>query len=62
MKDFVKQDLQVGDSVVHGVGGRSGGLSGPHKIHSFTAKMVRIRIGELRTSVVPSHNLVKVNT
>ena len=64
MKDFIGQDLNVGDRVVHGVGGRYGGLDGPHFVHSFTAKMVRIarKPGEDAAiwSRVPSTNLVKV--
>ena len=65
MKDFMKKDLSVGDLVVHGVGGRYAGLSGPYTIHSFTPKMVRIKkVGSTAefTSCVPSHNLVKVTT
>ena len=66
MQDFVKQQLAVGDKVVHGVGGRSGGLSGPYFVHSFTPKMVRLSrkfnadgMASVST-IVPSHNLVKV--
>lgn len=62
MQDYVKQDLAVGDRVVHGVGGRSGGLSGPYTVHSFTPKMVRLSrspVGAVSTTV-PPYNLVKV--
>jgi len=64
MKDYIQQDLQVGDRVVHGVGGRYGGLSGPYYVHSFTPKMVRISSkpdAEKAYSCVPSGNLVKVD-
>lgn len=63
MKDFIGQELSVGDKIVHGVGGRGGGLSGPYLVASFTPKMVRVRrVGSTSeyTSVVPPHNLVKV--
>lgn len=63
MKDFIGQDLNVGDRVVHGVGGRSGGLSGPYIVHSFSPKQVRIarkKTADTVSSCVPSHNLVKV--
>lgn len=63
MQDFVKQSLTEGDRVVHGVGGRCGGLSGPYLVHSFTPKMVRLsRPGhpDLVSTTVPPANLVKV--
>ncbi len=63
MKDFVGQELNVGDKIVHGVGGRGGGLSGPYIVASFTPKMVRVkRVGSTSeySSCVPPHNLVKV--
>lgn len=44
MKDFLKQELAVGDRVVHGRSGRYGGLNGPFFIHSFTPKMVRVSL------------------
>lgn len=61
--DFIDQPLAVGDRVVHGVGGRYAGLSGPYYVHSFTPKMVRIArqpYAEKHYSIVPSSNLVKV--
>lgn len=64
MKDFVGQSLIVGDRVVHGVGGRRGGLSGPYYVHSFTPKMVRLsrkwEVGAKPSTIVPASNLVKV--
>lgn len=66
--DFIGQPLAVGDRVVHGVGGRRGGLTGPYYVHSFTAAMVRtVRrradlpepAREVATAVSP-HCLVKV--
>lgn len=42
MKDFINQELHVGELVVHAVGARGGGLSGPHRIVGFTAQMVKI--------------------
>lgn len=42
MKDFVNRSITVGDTVVHGVGGRFGGLSGPYDVIGLTLKMVRI--------------------
>lgn len=64
MKDFLGVVLTEGDTVVHGVGGRCGGLDGPYTIHSFTPKMVRLqrkgwKEGEWLKKVPPS-NLVKV--
>lgn len=62
MKDYIGQPLSQGDRVVHGVGGRYGGLSGPYFVHSFTPKMVRIgrNAGGEFSKIVPSGNLVKV--
>lgn len=63
MKDFIGQELSVGDRVVHGVGGRYGGLDGPYYIHSFSPKQVRICRAKSRDKVaacVPSANLVKL--
>lgn len=66
MQDYVGQQLNPGDRVVHGVGGRHGGLSGPYFVHSFTPKMVRLSrrynadgMASVSTTV-PPHNLVKV--
>ncbi len=53
----------VGDRVVHGVGGRRGGLTGPFYVHSFTAEMVRIarkRGGETHDRIVSPYCLAKV--
>ncbi len=55
MKDFLGNELSVGDKVVHG-SGVSGGLQGPYEILGITAK--RVRIG--RVTCVPSTHLVKV--
>lgn len=62
MQDFVGQQLAPGDKVVHGVGGRRGGLSGPFYVDSFTAKMVRIkrRLDATYTTLSHPGNLVKV--
>lgn len=63
-RDYIGQPLNVGDRVVHGVGGRYGGLSGPYFVHSFTPKMVRVVRSmdqEQRPGIVPSSNLVKVS-
>lgn len=65
MLDFLKRKLEVGHTVVHGVGGRYAGLSGPYKIMAFTPKMVKIgrpnAEGVLtHSSTVPSSNLVLV--
>lgn len=62
MRDFLGKQLNVGDIVVHGVGGRYGGLSGPYVVHSFTPKMVRImRVKATEPEkTCPSYNLVKV--
>lgn len=62
VKDFVGTELNVGDRVVHGVGGRYGGLSGPYFVHSFTPKMVRLarNIGGGVSTIVPPSNLAKV--
>lgn len=62
-KDFIGRPLNVEDRVVHGVGGRYAGLSGPYYVHSFTPKMVRIArepYAEKHYSIVPPSNLVKV--
>lgn len=65
MKDFVGINLVEGDRVVHGVGGRYGGLSGPYYVHSFTPKMVRLSrsagVEALVSTTVPPTNLVRVN-
>lgn len=61
--DFIEQQLFQGDRVVHGVGGRYGGLTGPFYVHSFSRKMVRIAkdpYADNHYSTVPSTNLVKV--
>lgn len=64
MKDFTKRELSVGDKVVHGVGGRYGGLDGPYWVLSFTPKMVRLtkenHAGAEVYKIVPPGNLVKV--
>lgn len=64
MKDFLKRDLKVGDMVVHGVGGRYGGLDGPYYVHSFSPKQVRLhkqKDAEVAFKCVPSSNLVLVS-
>ncbi|KFI31552.1 hypothetical protein CDV50_02045 [Haematobacter massiliensis] len=61
MKDFLKRDIGIGDTVVHGVGGRYGGLSGPYDVVGLTPKMVRIgKRGSETSSVVLPNNLVVV--
>ncbi|ARO29926.1 hypothetical protein NXC14_CH01976 [Rhizobium sp. NXC14] len=64
MKDFIDQELAVGDRVVHGVGGRGGGLSGPYKVVGFTEQMVKIDYKRAWRkedySLVAPHCLVKV--
>lgn len=62
-KDFLNRPLTQGDRVIHGVGGRYAGLSGPYIIHSFTPKMVRLCYPsnlDMVQTVVPSGNLVLV--
>lgn len=62
MKDYVGHELAEGQHVVHGVGGRCGGLNGPYLVHSLSPKMVRLqrpgREGVWKT--VPPQNLVIV--
>lgn len=62
MKDFIGQDLNVGDRVVHG-SVVSGGLAGPYFVTAFTPKMVKVArtMGASWSSCVPSSNLVKVS-
>jgi hypothetical protein len=62
MKDFLGRILVVGDKVVHGVGGRYGGLDGPYYIDSFTPKMVRISRPKsvVHDKTVPPGNLVLI--
>lgn len=64
MKDFIGGELREGDTVVHGVGGRSGGLSGPYKVLGFTDQMVKIDNKKpwrkVSHSLVAPHCLVKV--
>ena len=45
MKDFSGQTLEVGDEVVHGAGGRYGGLHGVFRIYQLTPKGARC-VGE----------------
>ncbi|PLP55524.1 hypothetical protein CYK37_29995 [Mesorhizobium loti] len=65
MKDYIGNVLAEGDRVVHGVGGRYGGLSGPYYVHSFTPKMVRLSratgVGAQVSTTVPPTNLVRTN-
>lgn len=63
MQDYIKQPLAVDDRVVHGVGGRYGGLGGPYWVHSFSPQMVRLKRAEhhdVHFKTVPPSNLVKV--
>ena len=62
MKDFLKRDIGIGDTVVHGVGGRYGGLSGPYDVVGLTPKMVRIskKTWNGEPSTVSPKNLVVV--
>lgn len=62
MRDYIGQNLKVGDRVVHARSGRGGGFTGKFYVHSFTTEMVRIsRYNEPDPcSTVNRYNLVKV--
>lgn len=58
MRDFLGQELAVGDSVVHAKTGPYGGLSGPYRIEGFTT--VFVLLASARRQKGRPENCVKV--
>jgi hypothetical protein len=60
MKDFVDQELFIGDLVVEGGGSRRAGLHGPYVVVGFSEKMVKVRVNGAHSPYRAPQSLVKL--